>query len=69
MMRIMTGAMRMKNNKQKFISMLDDEDNPCNKCLIKAVCRKLFMDDSACNDFWEYTYSRIRGQKNVKEDV
>jgi hypothetical protein len=56
------------NNEQQFISILDDEGNPCNTCLIRSTCKRSFINGSACDEFWDYTYKRLRIVRNeIKE--
>lgn len=40
--------------KKQFKILKKEKKNPCNECLIKPICKKHFIDKTACEDFWQY---------------
>ena len=42
---------------------LKDEDCPCNECLIRATCKRSFIDRSACDDLWKFVKARLERRK------
>lgn len=65
------GKKKLKDTKgpQQFIyymSMLDE--SPCTICLIQPLCKKSYMDDSACDALSDFIKKYIEEKENDSEN-
>lgn len=49
-----------------YMTML--EDSPCKICFVQPLCKKSFMDDSACDNFAQFISDKVKEIKNEDKD-
>ena len=49
-----------------YMSML--EDSPCQICLIQPLCKKSFMDESACDEFTKFISEKTKEISDENKD-
>lgn len=65
------GGKKLKDTRgpQQFIyymSMLDG--SPCTICLIQPLCKKSYMDDSACDALSEFIKKYVEEKEHANQD-
>jgi hypothetical protein len=62
---------KLKNRKgpEQFIYYMSVlEGSPCNICLVQPLCRKSFLDNSACDIFAEFIENYVMEKENESEN-
>lgn len=62
-------AGKKRKDPEKFIYYMSRlEESPCSICFVQALCKRSFIDNSACDDLSQFIQEYIEEKENDNKD-